>query len=232
MLLRRHREVEDILVSVLLAVYNGEKYLHESIESVLAQSYTNFELLIGFNGTIDGSRDIAKKFQDTRIRHFDYGTDKGKAKTLNKLLREARGAWICIQDDDDIWYPNKLMVQLQYAQKADVIGSFIEYINEKGEKTGKPSLARTHRLIKKRSLSGVNQIANTSAMVRAEALRTVKGWHESLDGIEDYDLWLRLLRMGYRFRNVPSKLVKHRLHRKSNFNTKSYDIATILSNQS
>jgi glycosyltransferase involved in cell wall biosynthesis len=223
-----HQTADEPLISVLLAVYNGERYLRDSIQSVVAQSYQNLELLIGFNGTVDTSRDIAGSFHDQRIRIFDYGEDKGKAKTLNKLLTHAQGTWVCIQDDDDIWVKTKLREQIRFAEKADVIGSFVEYIDENGEIIGKPSLAQTHRMIKKLSLGGVNQVANTSAMVRAEALRNIRGWNESLDGIEDFDLWLRLLRQGYKFRNVPLKLVKHRLHKNSHFNTQKYDLSRIL----
>ena len=88
-------------ISVLLPVYNGEKYLRESIDSVLDQTYENFELLIGLNGSTDGSANIAKamKRRDERIRVFDYGSDKGKPKTLNKLLKQSSGKYISLQDD-------------------------------------------------------------------------------------------------------------------------------------
>ena len=75
------------MISILLAVYNGEKYIRKSIDSILNQSYKDFELLIGFNGTIDNSKKIVSEYNDSRIRVFDYNDDKGKAKTLNKLIR-------------------------------------------------------------------------------------------------------------------------------------------------
>ena len=111
------------MISVLLAVYNGEKYIRKSLDSVLNQTYKDFEILIGFNGTTDNSKSIVSEYKDNRIKVFDFGNDKGKAKTLNKLLRECKGDWIAIQDDDDIWLPGKLEFQLKYSNDFDVIGS-------------------------------------------------------------------------------------------------------------
>lgn len=215
-------------ISVLLAVHNGERFLREAIQSVIEQTYRNFELLIGFNGTIDQSRTIARAIIDDRVRIFDYGTDKGKAKTLNKLLKEASGEWICIQDDDDVWLKEKLVTQVRLAERYDVIGTFIEYIDADGRMIGAPKLARSNSAIRRRSLAGINQIANTSSMIRGTALKSANGWDENFDGIEDYDLWLRLMRRGYKFRNIPRVLVRHRLHARSNFNTRSYDLSAIL----
>lgn len=217
-----------IKISVLLAVYNGEKYIRKSLDSLLAQTYKDMEILIGFNGTTDSSRDIVGGYQDGRIRVFDYGNDKGKAKTLNRLLKQSTGNWIAIQDDDDIWMPGKLEKQIAYCQDYDIIGTQIEYINEKDETTGNVMLATGDRLIKQKSFQGDNQVANTSAIVRKSSLEEVNGWREDVDGIEDFDLWLRLMRKEFRFINLDSVEVRHRLHQRSNFNTQKHDLSKIL----
>lgn len=216
------------MISILLAVYNGENYLKEAIDSVLNQTFKDFELLIGFNGTIDNSKDIVNQYNDPRIRIFDYSNDKGKAKTLNKLLKEAKGDWLANQDDDDIWLPNKLEKQIQYTINFDVIGTFIQYINEKNEIIGSPSLDIDHENIKKLSLNGNNQIANTSSIFKKEKVLEINGWRENIEGIEDFDLWLRLIKNNNRFYNIPEYLTLHRIHDRSNFNTQTYDIKEIL----
>ena len=158
--------MNDVKISVLLAVYNGEKFIKKAIESVLLQTYSNIELLIGFNGTVDKSKEIVSQFNDAKIRVFDYGMDKGKAKTINKLLKESVGDWVAIQDDDDVWLPKKLEAQMRFVEEYDIIGTQIFYINEIDERTGGPTLSTSHESILFKSLNGDNQIANTSAIFK------------------------------------------------------------------
>jgi glycosyltransferase involved in cell wall biosynthesis len=216
------------MVSILLATYNGERFISKSIESILNQTFKDFELLIGLNGTTDNTLKIIEQYEDNRIKVFDYGDDKGKSKTLNKLLTESKYDWIAVQDDDDIWIENKLELQINYINNYDVIGSNINYINEVGTIIGSPSLALTDDEIKQKSLSGNNQIANSSSILKKTNAIEINGWREDLDGIEDYDFWLRLIRLNKRFVNLQEKLVLHRLHSNSNFNTKQYDLSKIL----
>jgi len=216
------------MISILLATHNGEKYISKSIDSVLNQSYKDFEILVGFNGTIDKSKDIVNNYNDDRIKTFDYGYDKGKSKTLNKLLKEAKYDWVAIQDDDDIWIENKLEKQLQYVSEYDVVGSLIDYINENDDFIRHLNLRLNDYEIKFLSLNGDNQIANTSAIFKKSIALEINGWREDIDGIEDFDFWLRLMRNGKKFINIPEYLVKHRIHNNSNFNTKQYDIKKIL----
>jgi glycosyltransferase involved in cell wall biosynthesis len=216
------------MISILLATYNGEKYIKSSIESILNQNFTDWELLVGFNGTTDNSKDLVNSFSDTRIRVFDYANDKGKAKTLNKLIKESNYDFCAIQDDDDLWHQDKLKEQVKYIDKFDVIGSFITYIDENNKPCGQPDLSMEHSKIKNKSLSGDNQTANSSAVFKKQHALEIGGWDESLDGIEDFDFWLKLLKKGYLFHNIPISLVFHRVHSESNFNTKKHDLSKIL----
>lgn len=218
------------MVSVLLAVYNGEKYLRSSIESIISQTYEDFELLIGFNGTVDNSKDIVKEFKDKRIRVFDYGMDKGKSKTLNKLLKKAKGEWLAMQDDDDVWLPKKLELQMNLAitGEYDVIGSRIFYCDELDKITGQPKISTEHSEIVLKSMKGDNQIANSSAIFRTNITKEINGWDETLAGIEDFDFWLKLMSKGHKFVNLKKQLVLHRVHKGSNFNTKKFDVKPLL----
>jgi glycosyltransferase involved in cell wall biosynthesis len=95
------------MISILLATFNGHKFIEESINSILNQTFNDFELLIGLNGENKTTKNILKNYNDNRIKIFDYGNDKGKSKTLNKLLQVAKYDWVGIQDDDDVWLPQK-----------------------------------------------------------------------------------------------------------------------------
>lgn len=216
------------MISILLATYNGQKYLKDSINSILSQTFEEFELLIGLNGTTDNSRDILNSFQDSRIIIFDYGHDKGKSKTLNKLLKESKYNWIAIQDDDDIWLPNKIEKQIKYIGNYDVIGTFIKYIDSNNNFIGSPKIHSSPEMIRKLTLNKMNQIANTSTIFKKEDALKLGGWNENLDGIEDLDFWIRLLRANKKFINIPEYLVLHRLHQGSNFNTKNHDLNKII----
>ncbi len=216
------------MISILLPTYNGEKFIKESIDSILNQTFTEWELLIAFNGTTDNSKKIVNEYDDSRIRIFDYGDDKGKAKTLNKLLLNAKYNWIALQDDDDVWLEKKLEKQLKYINHYDIIGTKISYIDENLNFKGTPNLSTKHKNIVKRSLSGDNQIANTSAIFKKIDALEINGWNTSIDGIEDFDFWLRLIKNNKKTVNLSEKLVLHRIHANSNFNTKKYDISKIL----
>ena len=216
------------MISILLATYNGERYIKESIDSIINQTFTEWELLIGFNGTTDNSKDIVNGYNDDRIRVFDYGDDKGKPQTLNKLLSEAKYEWCAIQDDDDVWEVNKFEEQIKYTNQFDIIGTFITYIDENGLKTGSPNLSNDHEMIIRRSLNGDNQIANSSAIFKRIDALEIGGWDTKLSGIEDFDFWLKLIRNNKKTINIPKSLVNHRLHNNSNFNTQTYDLNKIL----
>lgn len=216
------------MVSILLATYNGQKYIKQSIDSLLNQSFEQFEVIIGFNGTCDNSKEIVLDIKDPRLKIFDYDNEKGKAKTLNKLIKEANFDLVAIQDDDDIWHRDKLKKQLCYLNNYDVVGSFIDYIDESGRKIGAPSLAIYNNDINYLSLNGSNQVANTSAIFKRRDCVEIGGWREDIDGVEDYDFWIRLMRAGKTFLNIPEILVSHRIHSKSNFNSKKQDISKLL----
>ena len=220
------------MISVLFPTYKGHRFIMKSLDSVIKQTYQKIEILIGFNGENQESKKIVSNFQDERIRIFDYGEERGKAKTLNKLLKEARGEIIGVQDDDDIWLPQKLEKQIKEFPNYDIIGTFIEYIDENDGpwiennvlKKG-PTLYTNHREIIRGMLSGDNQIANTSALVKKECALEVGGWDENLDGVEDYDFWIKLTKNGKLFFNIPEVLTLHRIHSTSNFNSKKLGIS-------
>jgi glycosyltransferase involved in cell wall biosynthesis len=210
------------MVTILLPVYNDEEFLGYTIESILAQEFKNFKCIIAFNGTIDSSREIAKSLIDTDSRFIivDYGNDKGKAKTLNKLLKIIDTEYISLIDGDDTWETNKLSEQIAICKNFDIIGTLAYYIDINNNKTNALYLDQNDADIKRSFLVSHNQIVNSSSLFRASDAIEIGGWDETVEGLEDFDFWIRLAKKNKIFQNIQKILVSHRIHQKSNFNAK------------
>lgn len=126
----------DGLVSIIMPSWNTGKYISESIESVLGQTYTNWELLIVDDCSTDNTDEVVAKYTDERIRYFKNEKNSGAAITRNKAMREAKGEWIAFLDSDDLWSPDKLEKQLSFMNNNNYIFSYHEY--EKIDEDSKP----------------------------------------------------------------------------------------------
>lgn len=125
------------LVSIIMPLYNGEKFIEITLESVLKQTYKNWELLITNDGSKDNSPKIAEKYaeKDERIKLFNQ-INKGSAAARNNSLREAKGKYIVFLDSDDIWENNFLEEQIKFLKEknASLVFSSYRRINEEGKK--------------------------------------------------------------------------------------------------
>jgi hypothetical protein len=188
----------------------------------LGQEFKNYKCIIGFNGTIDSSREIVKSLigDDIRFSVIDYGDDKGKSRTLNKLLPIVNTKYISLIDGDDTWEPTKLSEQIKLCECFDVIGTLAYYIDENNNKINKLHLAQSDTEIKNGFSIGHNQIVNSSSLFKTEDAIEIGGWDESTEGLEDFDFWIRLYKKGSIFHNIQQFLVSHRIHSTSNFNSK------------
>lgn len=206
------------MVSILMPIFNGVEFIKESIPSILAQTTSAWELLIGINGYPANSpvyQTVAAyiaTLSDARIKLLDLPECKGKSATLNKLVTECRYPYVALLDVDDIWLTRKLEAQLPFCEKKyDVIGTRCVYFGDLNN-TG-PNLPVGD--ISYANFFQSNPIINSSALIRKELAH----WDEECF-VEDYDLWLRLWKQGRRFYNCEGVLVKHRIHRASAFNAK------------
>jgi len=210
------------MISILLPIYNGIEFIEESVGSVLAQTFTEWELLIGINGHPANSEvyQNVKKYEDIynnqekkeKIRVFDFFNIKGKSTTLNELIKHCNYNYVALIDVDDIWNVNKLEIQLPFLKlHYDVVGSQCLYF---GDRFGSPFIPLDD--ISEYDFKQINPIINSSAIIKKELCY----WNCQWDGIEDYDLWLRLFKQRKRFYNCKELLVKHRIHQESSFNSK------------
>ena len=197
-----------------MPIYNGIEFINESVPSILNQTYINWELIIGINGLPQNSQTylIAKEYENksNKIKVFDLFTIKGKSEALNEMLKFCKYDYIALLDVDDIWHNQKLELQVKLLNVYDVIGSSCVWFGDR------PGIVPQIPLgdISNHDFSLVNPIINSSSVIRKELCH----WNEN--GIEDYDLWLRLRKQGKKFFNFKEILVKHRIHTASAFNSK------------
>jgi glycosyltransferase involved in cell wall biosynthesis len=201
-------------ISVAMSVYNSERYLALAIESVLAQTFTDFEFLILNDGSVDGSRATIDHYAgaDPRIRAI-HRENKGLVISLNELLAEARAPLIARMDGDDICLPERFEKQVAFMDanpEHGVVGTWTADIDEDGN----PYLMRgadhptTYEdfldVIGKRSL-----LCHPSAMMRRDVVLSVGGYHAAFKHCEDFDLWLRLASVT-KLCSIPERLLKYR----------------------
>jgi len=194
-----------------MPIYNGIKYIDDSVRSVMAQKYKKWELIIGINGHYDqsGVYKMAKLYENEKIKVVDLHPIKGKSNALNEMLKMAKYDHIAILDVDDIWLEDKLETQIPFIKKYDVVGTKCVYFQEKN---GEPAIPIGD--ITSFDFKQFNPIINSSVIVK----KNLCCWDEN--GIEDYTLWLKLKIEGKTFYNCPEIMVKHRIHSESAFNAK------------
>lgn len=201
-------------VTVLLPVYNAEIYLRESIQCILDQTYSDFELLIINDGSTDNSQDIIRDYKDPRIRVVKNEKNLGLIASLNKGLTLAKGKYIARQDADDISLPNRLekeLTMLEADPELLLISSNAYIINENTEIIGKSSLPFHDVELRFRFLFKCG-IFHTSVIFRKETLDKFHlKYNTAYVHVEDYKLWSDISRHG-KICVLPDKLVKYRVH--------------------
>tara|TARA_B110000967_G_scaffold204830_1_gene248107 strand:+ start:540 stop:1199 length:660 start_codon:yes stop_codon:yes gene_type:complete len=205
------------MISILIPIYNGIEFIDESVNSVIEQTYEDWELIIAVNGHPENSEvfQIAKKYEETdsRIRVYDMHNLKGKSVTLNEMIKLCNHDYVALLDVDDIWLPTKLEFQVTKIQEYDVVGTQCVYFGNMNGIVPKIPLGD----ISNQDFRLANPIINSSCIIRKDLCY----WGE--DGLEDYELWARLRKLNKKFYNFSEILVKHRIHPSSAFNTQNFD---------
>ncbi|RKL68298.1 glycosyl transferase [Salipaludibacillus neizhouensis] len=199
------------LISVITPSYNASKYLEATIKSVLAQKYSNWEMIIVDDCSSDNSVDIIKKYanEDERIRYVVLSTNSGAAVARNTAINESKGNYIAFLDSDDQWFPEKLHEQLMFMQKNNLAFSYTSYINidEKGEKEGSivevPSEVNYKQLLKQNVIGCLTVMLNKDMIGQVEMV--------NIRTRQDYVLWLDLCKRGFRAVGIQKPLSKYRI---------------------
>lgn len=201
------------LVSVVMSVYNGETYLHEAIDSVLNQTYSNFEFIIINDGSVDKSLSIIQSYNDKRIVLIDNDKNKGLIFSLNKGVEVAQGKYIARMDADDINLPNRLEKQVHYLESNLQIGvcgcNYFQFTEFK-ETYFIPT--KQHDEIFSFMLFN-SSIIHPSLLIRTSIIKSQKIiFDANYSHAEDYELWSRLIFI-CKFSAVNEPLFKYRVHK-------------------
>ena len=207
-------------VSVLLPVYNGESYLARAIDSVLQQTFENFELLVLDDGSTDGSQAIARAAaaRDARIRVI-AGEHRGLVDGLNSAANMAAGELLARMDADDISLPDRFAKQVSYLDahpEVCAVGCPAMRIDPDGLPISSWPVPESHEEIDAQHMTGLGGgILQPSVMMRKSSFLQVGGYRAEFKyGAEDYDLFLRMAEIG-KLANLPEILLQYRLHLKS-----------------
>tara|TARA_B100001248_G_C27372950_1_gene452668 strand:+ start:697 stop:1665 length:969 start_codon:yes stop_codon:yes gene_type:complete len=209
-------------ISIVLSCYNGEKFLEDTIKSVLHQSHSNFTLFLINNGSIDNSLGIMKKYEikDSRIKVINHEVNSSRASRINEVLEIITDRWVALIDADDIMLKNKIEVQLAYLNKypeIKVLGCLATYITST-EKSFGLALNRLEKhnscfeLIRKGKNIGTPP---SGVIMETEVIKKIGGFRGEFWPADDTDLWNRVAENGFIVYALPKVLLKYRIHSES-----------------
>ena len=202
-------------ISVVLPVYNAEAYVREAVESILAQTFTDFELIAINDGSTDDSGSILRELaaRDTRIVLVERSND-GLVSALNEGIGRARADLIALMDADDVAMPERFALQhdrMVQEPELAVLGSFIRVT----DKAGNIIRLREYPLTPKEAAHHVERdcpVGQPTVMMWRDAVLKAGGYRKAFCHAEDYDLWLRMSDLGYAIANLPQPLLNYRVH--------------------
>ncbi|MCG5078779.1 glycosyltransferase family 2 protein [Paraburkholderia tagetis] len=228
------------LVSILTTSYNYERFIGETIRSVIAQTYDFWELLIVDDCSTDGSWDVISKFDDPRIRAVRFEINQGACTAYNTALRMAKGEYIASLDSDDVFHPEKLARQVEFLESnpdVDICGSYLKEIDDTGAAVANESLIyapwfnRTLDLNAPDCWIWENHLCHSSAIMRKALHDRIGLFREDLTYSPDWNFWLRSLSEGAKFHVIAEELVEYRSHGSNithrNLNTLMWEYADI-----
>ncbi len=207
------------MISVLMPVYNGERYLAEAIDSILAQTFNDFEFIIVDDGSTDGSAQIIRDYaqRDERIGFFQLASNQGISSALNRGIREARGEYIALMGHDDVCLPERLQTQFDYMKShphIGVLGGSLQLVDQQLTPLQVWNYPQQHALIAYRLLCRGSGFGDPATMMRRKLLIEVGGYQARPGSAEDLDLWVRLASRT-RFANLPDVLMLYRRHERA-----------------
>lgn len=205
------------ILSVCIPCYNAAKHVRECIDSILSQSFTDFELLIVDDGSNDDSISIIQSYDDSRIKLLK--NKHNYIASLNLLLQQAKGKYIARMDADDKMLPDRLLIQYNYMEhhpEIDVLGGGMDFF---GDREGTYIPEAKNQTITMEEMLKSNRLAHPTVMIRTSSLDKIPVYYEE-DYIyaEDYKLWMVMLQHGLRLDNIPTLLLEYRVSAGQNSN--------------
>lgn len=206
----------EVKVSVVVPTYNRADLILQTLQSVLAQTFTDYEIIVIDDGSTDNTAEILRELIETGKIQYVWQENQGESAARNQGLRLARGEYIAFLDSDDLWLPQKLEAQVSYLDAHPEIGLAQSCFSKFDHATGKDLGTRNSawfsgRIYPEILMHWSDLMATDAILIRAEALERVGGFDENLRRAEDLDLWRRISRY-YPFAAMSETLTKVRVH--------------------
>ena len=204
----------SITVSIVIPAYNASQYLAETIESVLSQTFTDFELLIINDGSTDNTAEIVSFYsdKDNRVKLFSQ-QNQGVSIARNTGIKIAKGEHIAFLDSDDKWLPNKLAAHIEHFHKTPDLGiSFgrVEFITFDGKSTNYFSKSRLFKIAPEHLYYENLIITPSNAVIRRSIFDSIEGFDSNLSGTEDAELFFRIMYKGWKVEGIDKVLAYYR----------------------
>lgn len=201
------------MISVVLPVYNAQNTIKESIDSIITQSYTNWEMILINDGSSDSTMDIVKSYKDERIKVYNNEGNKGLIYTLNRGVELATGKYIARMDSDDIALPLRFEKQIEYMEsnpKCIICGTFARTFSNDNKKSRILKFEVSNTKIK-HSLICACCFAHPTVMIRTSVFQNTSiRYDENYPYAEDHKLWIDLMHLG-EYHNIPEVLLRYRV---------------------
>jgi glycosyltransferase involved in cell wall biosynthesis len=218
-------------LSVLMTVYNGENFIETAIQSVLNQTFSDFDFIIVDDGSKDGSRDIIQQYEqkDQRIKAFYLNENIGISEAANYGLLQTDSKWVARIDQDDIWYSTKLEKQMIFLSNNgdySLVASWVDYIDKTGNIIGefKENYIDWKIIEKKYKKNEAVVFCHSTVIFDKNLALSVGGYHKQFVYSEDADLWNRLLECGKKMVIYPEKLAAYRIHGNASSMTQLHEL--------
>lgn len=197
-----------------MPVHNSENYVQASLNSIIDQTYDDFEIILIDDNSQDKTLSIVKSFKDQRIKIIRNKRRRGVAGSLNIGLKYAKGEYIARMDSDDIARANRFKEQVRFLDthpEVILVGSWVNIINENGKIISEKKQPVTYESVLE-NIMKYNPFIHSTVMFRKNILLSIGAYENDLDGAEDYDLFLRVAKK-YPVCNIPKKLLSYRVHK-------------------
>ncbi len=204
--------MSDYLVSIIMPSYNTAKYIKDSINSVIEQTYKNWELIIVDDCSSDNTDEVVKQFNDDRIKYFKNETNSGAAVSRNRALKEAKGKWIAFLDSDDLWHKEKLEKQINFMEKNGYIFTYTDYriqLNDVWE----PYIITAPNMVNLRKLYNYCYFSTITAMYDRETVGLIQ--IADIRKNNDYAMWFEIMKKAGKAYRLPECLAYYIKHENS-----------------
>ncbi len=208
------------LVSVLIPVYNTEKYIKDSVDSIISQTYSNLEIIVVDDASTDSTYSILSSYNDPRLRLYRNETNLYIAENRNKAISYATGKYIVWQDADDISLPTRVEILVSFMEShsdVGICGSYLQSFDETGDKDIREYATNDSML--RKNIFKYSPVAQPTAIIRRDILDLVGKYNPKFPPAEDLDMSFRIGSVS-KFANVPQVLLKYREHSASNTSTR------------